>query len=326
MKHILIVKTSSLGDLIHALPAVTDAAAARPELSFDWLAESPLSEIPAWHPAVDRVIGSDLRGWRRHPIKSLKNGDWGRFRDALRKRQYDLVIDAQGLVKSAWLARRAAVPVAGPDRHSARESLAALCYRHHYSIPRHDRAHAIERNRRLFAQALDYPLPATLPDAGLDRAQFTNPGRPRPYVLLLHGTTWPSKRWPEASWTSLGQWLLEHGVDPLIPWGSIEEREQALRIVRAGGGEMLPRQNLTALAGWLAHARAFVGVDTGLAHLDAALGTPGITLYGPTLPHLTGALGPRQTPLTSGDGVTIDRTRPTTVEVSRVQDALVPWL
>ncbi len=323
---ILIVKTSSLGDLIHTLPAVTDAIRARPELTFDWLAEKPFAEIPAWHPAIGRVIISNLRHWRRHPLQALSSGDWTEFRDTLKERRYELVIDAQGLLKSAWLARKAQGPIAGPDRHSAREPLAALLYQHRYAIPPRTHAHAIERNRRLFAQALNYALPATSPDAGLQRSQFADPGRPRPYALLLHGTTWTSKRWPEAAWTKLGQWLAEQGVDALLPWGSIEEREQAQRIARAGGGEMLDKQGLTALAGWLAHARAFVGVDTGLAHLGAALGTPGITLYGPTLPHLTGALGPRQSPLTSGDAAVIDRRRPTTVEVSRVQAALRPWL
>lgn len=323
---ILIVKTSSLGDLIHTLPAVTDASTARPDLTFDWLTEKPFAEIPRWHPAIQRVISSDLRRWRRHPVQALSSGSWSEFRDTLQEQHYDLVIDAQGLFKSAWLARRAHGPIAGPDRHSAREPLAALFYKHGYAVPRHDRAHAIERNRRLFAQALGYPLSPTSPDAGLQRTQFADPGRPRPYALLLHGTTWASKRWPEASWVKLGQWLSEHGIDALLPWGTIEEREQAQRIARAGGGELLERQNLTALAGWLAHACVFVGVDTGLVHLGAALGTPGITLYGPTLPHLTGALGPLQTPLTSGDSASIDRGRPTTVEVSRVQDALHTWL
>ncbi len=323
---ILIIKTSSLGDLIHTLPALTDVARARPELTFDWLAEKPFAEIPRWHPAVGRVISSDLRQWRRHPLRTLFDGTWAEFRDGLQERRYDLVIDAQGLLKSAWLARTAHGPVAGPNRHSAREPLAALLYRQTYAIPPRDQAHAVERNRRLFAQALNYALPATAPDAGLNRAQFADPNHPRPYALLLHGTTWASKRWPEASWTQLGQWLREQGVDALLPWGTIEEREQAKRIACAGGGILLERQSLTALAGWLAHARAFVGVDTGLAHLGAALGTPGITLYGPTLPHLTGALGPNQSPLTSGDAATVDRKRPTTVEVSRVQAALTPWL
>lgn len=323
---VLIVKTSSLGDLVHTLPAVTDAANARPDLLFDWLAEAPFAEIPAWHPAVSRVIACHLRQWRRHPRQALVSGDWSLFRDALRERRYGLVIDAQGLIKSAWLASRAQGPVAGPDWHSAREPLAAAFYRHRYAVPQRRRAHATERNRRLFAQALGYPLPAMPPDAGLDRGRFDKPARSRPYALLLHGTSWPTKHWPEARWTAVGQWLREQGVDPLLPWGSNVERQAAERIASAGGGEVLPRQNLTALAGWLAHARCFVGVDTGLAHLGAALGTPGITLYGPTLPHLTGALGPRQVHLTSGDADTVDRNRPTTVEVARVVKSLAPWI
>ena len=323
---VLIVKTSSLGDLIHTLPALTDAAASRNDLVVDWMTEAVFAEIPAWHSAVCRVVASDLRGWRRHPFRMLASDGWPRFRRELRSLPYDLIIDAQGLLKSAWLARRAIGPIAGPDRRSAREPLAALFYRYRYVVPQHTHVHAIERNRKLFAQALGYPLPARPPMAGLEPGNFSKPDRVRPYAMLLHGTSWSTKRWPEAYWTTVGQWFRERGIDPLLPWGSIAERESAERIARAGGGEVLSRQTLTALAGLLAHAKCFVGLDTGLSHVGAALGTRGITLYGPTLPHLTGTLGPRQVHLTSGDPSTVDRARPTTVEVSRVLNSLRSWV
>lgn len=323
---VLIVKTSSLGDLIHTLPAVTDAARARPDILFDWIAETPFAEIPVWHPAVNEVISCNLREWRQRPLQVISSGVWIRFRNKLRERRYDLVIDAQGLLKSVLLARFARGPIAGSSGRGAREPFAAFFYRYRYKVPRYDRAHAIERNRQLFAQALNYRLSPSPPDAGLDRSSFIDPNHPRPYALLLHGTSWPNKGWPEAHWTTVGQWLREQGVDALLPWGSKTEYEAALRIARAGGGDVLPRQNLTALAGWMTYAKCFVGVDTGLAHLGAALGTRGITLYGPTLPHLTGALGPRQVHLTSGDADTVDRSRPTTVKVSRVLNSLRPWI
>src|SRR5581483_11707462 len=157
---LLIVKTSSLGDIVHTLPAVTDAARALPGLRCDWLAERAFAEIPAWHPAVERVIQCDLRGWRRNLGRTVFGGDWSRFRGELRQTRYDLVIDAQGLVKSAWLARQARGPVAAP------------LYRRGYAVPRHDAAHAVERSRRLFAQALGYAWNDSPPDAGLDRARF----------------------------------------------------------------------------------------------------------------------------------------------------------
>ena len=118
---VLIVKTSSLGDVIHTLPALTDAQAALKGASFDWLVESAFAEIPRWHAAVQRVIPCDLRRWRTHPWRAWRSGEWGRFHEALLSAPYDLVLDAQGLLKSAWLAGRARGPVAGPDRRSARE-------------------------------------------------------------------------------------------------------------------------------------------------------------------------------------------------------------
>jgi heptosyltransferase-1 len=319
---LLIVKTSSLGDIIHALPALTDAVRARPGLHCDWLAERAFAEIPAWHPAVQHVIPCDLRGWRRHPARTWFGGDWARFRQALRQEPYDLVIDAQGLVKSAWLARQARGPLAGPDRSSAREPLAAWFYQQRYAVPPHDQAHAVERSRRLFAQALGYPLPETPPDAGLEPARFRMPELQQAYTLFLHGSSWPSKRWPLAQWSALATWVAARGLRVVLPWGSPAELKDAQAIAAACGGLVLPRLGLTALAGWLARARLCVGVDTGLAHLAAALGTPQLTLYGPTLPQLTGAVGARQVWLTSGEARTIDRQRPNSVSLERVKAAL----
>lgn len=319
---ILIVKTSSLGDIVHTLPAVTDAARAIPGLRCDWLAERAFAEIPAWHPAVDRVIQCDLRGWRRNLGQTVFGGDWSRFRGELRGTRYDLVIDAQGLVKSAWLARQARGPLAGPDRISAREPLAAAMYQRGYPVPKHDAAHAVERSRRLFAQALGYDYDDTPPQAGLDRARFARPESPLPWVVFLHGTTWTSKRWPLAHWCELGAWIAKRGLRVVLPWGSEAEHSDAQRIAQACNGLVLPRLGLTPLAGWLAWARLCVGVDTGLAHLAAAFGTPQVSLYGPTLPELTGAVGNHQVWLTSGDYNTIDRERPNTVSVERVREAL----
>jgi len=319
---ILIVKTSSLGDIVHTLPALTDAARAVPGLRCDWLAERAFAEIPAWHPAVERVIQCDLRGWRRNLGQTVFGGDWSRFRAELRHTGYDLVIDAQGLVKSAWLARQARGPLAGPDRVSAREPLAASFYRRGYAVPRHDAAHAVERSRRLFAQALGYPYADTPPAAGLECARFPRPESPLPHAVFLHGTTWPSKRWPLGHWCELGAWIARRGLRVVLPWGSEAERSDAQRIAQACNGLVLPRLGLTALGGWLAWARLCVGVDTGLAHLAAALGTPQLTLYGPTLPALTGAVGDHQVWLRSGEEQTIDRERPNTVAVERVVEAL----
>jgi heptosyltransferase-1 len=320
---LLIVKTSSLGDVVHTLPALTDAARAVPGLRCDWLVERAFAEIPAWHPVVERVIQCNLRTWRRNPGQTVFGGEWRAFRAQLRQTSYDLVIDAQGLLKSAWLARQALGPLAGPDRGGAREPLAALLYRRGYAVPRHDAAHAVERGRRLFAQALGYAFPATPPEAGLSAERFPAPELREPYAVFLHGTTWPSKRWPLQHWAELGAWLSASGLRVVLPWGSDAEHADAQRIARDCAGLVLPKLGLTALAGWLAQARLCLGVDTGLAHLAAALGTPQLTLYGPTLPELTGAVGANQVWLTSGEYRNIDRERPNTVEPERVRRALL---
>ena len=122
---VLVIKTSSLGDVIHALPALTDAARAIPGIRFDWVVEEGFAEIPTWHPAVDKVIPVAIRRWRKNLWQTFKSGEWRRFKQRIQSTKYDLVIDAQGLLKSAWLTRYVRAPVAGFDKNSAREPIAA---------------------------------------------------------------------------------------------------------------------------------------------------------------------------------------------------------
>ena len=216
---VLLVKTSSLGDVVHTLPALTDAQRALPGIQFDWVVEG-FAEIPAWHPAVAQVIPVAIRRWRKHPLQALRKGEWQRFKARLREGRYDLVIDAQGLLKSAWLTRYVKAPVAGLDRESAREPIAARFYDRCYAVPRDQ--HALERVRQLFAQALAYPLPQDVADYGLDREQMAAPSD-QPYLLFLHGTTWPSKHWPEAYWRELAERMSDFGWAIRLPWGNAEE-------------------------------------------------------------------------------------------------------
>jgi len=289
---VLLVKTSSLGDVVHTLPALTDARRALPAIQFDWVVEEGFAEIPAWHPAVAQVIPVAIRRWRQRPLQTLRSGEWKRFKARLRETRYDLVIDAQGLLKSAWLTRYVSAPVAGLDRASAREPLAARFYDRRYPVPREQ--HALERVRQLFAQALGYPLPDTVADYGLDRSQLATPGE-QPYLLFLHGTTWPSKHWPEAYWRELAERMIGFGWAIRLPWGNAEEKARAERIASGlPAVSVLPRLNLGGIAKVVAGARACVAVDTGLGHLAAALDVPSISLYGPTLPGRVGAYGRSQ--------------------------------
>jgi heptosyltransferase-1 len=286
---VLLVKTSSLGDVIHTLPALTDAQRAIPGISFDWVVEEGFAEIPSWHPAVGQVIPVAIRRWRKSLLETLRSGEWQRFTERLAGQRYDLVIDAQGLLKSAWLTRYAKAPVAGLDRDSAREPWAARFYDRRYAVPREQ--HALERVRQLFARALGYDLPAGLGDYGLDRNRLQLPSD-EPYLLFLHGTTWPSKHWPEPYWRELAERMSAQGWAIRLPWGNAEEQARAERITAGlANVRVLPKLNLAGVAGVIAGARACVAVDTGLGHLAAALDVPTVSLYGPTLPGRVGAYG-----------------------------------
>lgn len=293
---VLLIKTSSMGDVIHSLPALTDAQEAIPGIRFDWVVEEGFTDIPAWHPAVDRVIPVAIRRWRKNLWRTWRSGEYRAFKQTLKQAQYDLVLDAQGLSKSAWLTRGLSVPVAGLDRASAREPLACLFYDRCYTV--NPQLHAVERVRLLFAQALGYPKPDTVGDYGLDRQQIARrcvdvPSEP--YLMLLHGTTWPSKHWPENHWRTLAQHYNAQGLMILLPWGNATEQQRAERIAAdLPRVQVLPKLSIAQVASYLAGAKACVAVDTGLGHLTAALATPCVSLYGPTRPERVGAYGENQ--------------------------------
>lgn len=282
---VLIVKTSSMGDLIHTLPALTDAKRAIPDIQFDWVAERGFAEIPHWHPAVEDVVVSDLRKWKKRPLASWLSPEYMAFRAALSSQEYDLVIDAQGLIKSAWLiARLAHGEVAGYDRKSARESLASMVYNRKFSVSRS--LHAVERTRNLFAQALGYEL-SGIPDSGLARTDRLDKA-----VWLVHGTSRVDKEWPEAHWIQLAQALHNKGIKVHLPGGSEAEISRAHRIASYCDGVVHQGVGLTEIKSLMAQAAGVVAVDTGLAHLADALQKKLVMLFGPTQPGLVGPLGP----------------------------------
>jgi len=286
---VLLVKTSSMGDLIHCLPALTDAKRAHPTIRFDWVAEESFAQIPAWHPAVDTVLPVAVRRWRRRGWPLLGNDEWRAFKQRVRSVNYDLVIDAQGLLKSAWLSRASPAPIAGFDSASAREPLASRFYQQRFFVDKNQ--HAIDRLRQLFAFSLDYPQPMDAPDYGLSRQTFMQQNS-EPYLLFLHGTTWPSKHWPEPFWREL---LEQINLPVRLPFGNAEEHARAQRL--AAGlkqVQVLPPLDLNGMASVIAGARACVAVDSGLGHLAAALAVPCLSLYGPTLPARVGTRGANQ--------------------------------
>jgi heptosyltransferase-1 len=286
MPRILFVKTSSLGDVVHHCPAVSDAARERPTARIDWVVEEPFAGIAAMHPAVRRVIPVALRRWRSAPWNPRVWTEIREFREALRGESYDTVIDTQSLVKSALVARLAAGVKHGMDRESAREPLAARFYDVTHAVPR--ALHAVERNRSLTAASLGYELKGT-PEYGL-RAEGAVPGDiGGVYAVLLTMTSRADKLWPEKRWVELGRAL---AMPVVLPWGSDEERERADRIGRGIGQAIVPkRMSLGELGKVFVHARAVVGLDTGLTHVAAALGVPTVGVYCGSDPKLTGVYG-----------------------------------
>jgi len=291
---VCVIKTSSMGDVIHTLPALTDAQKAIPSLSIDWVVEENFAEIPRWHSAVNRVIPIALRRWRKSPFSAKTKNEWKSYRTLLQDNQYDAVIDAQGLIKSALFATRFAQGVKhGYDRQSIREPLASFFYDKKYAISYQQ--HAVERIRQLFAHSLGYELPQVQGDYGIAR-HFLHQTSEKNYVVFIHSTTRADKHWEESEWKKLIEKItVLSDCEIHLPWGNEQEKAKAERLAQAHSNVLvLPKLTLTELAKQLANSKAVVSVDTGLAHLTAALDKPNITLYGATDPKLIGCYGKNQ--------------------------------
>lgn len=292
---VLIVKTSSMGDVLHSLPALTDAMHALKGIRFDWVVEEGFAQIPSWHPAVDRVIPVAIRRWRKNWFSDENRADRKRFYRELQLQSYDCVIDAQGLVKSAALVTRKAHGIKhGFDWSSAREPLASLFYhrRHHVVWQQH----AVERIRELFAKSLGYNKPEQQGDYAI-ASHFPTPlnDSTTGYAVFLHATTRDDKHWPESHWRELLGLMAGSGLRIKLPWGAPHEEARARRLAEGYDFvEVLPRMSLEEVARVIAGAKFVISVDTGLSHLTAALARPNITLYGPTDPGLIGGYGLHQ--------------------------------
>lgn len=287
MKDILFIKTSSLGDVIHHMPAVTDARRARPDLHLSWVVEEAFAPLARLHPGIDEVIPVASRRWR----KALSSpATWGEMRTtfaALRKKNYDRIVDTQGLVRTGLIARIARGERHGYDRASIREPLASMFYDVRHAVSRD--LHAVERNRRLTALALGYDLHGPV-DYGLLRDRFVAPAEP--YVVCLHATAQARKEWPEENWIALGRALGDNGLGIVLPWGTERERLRSERIAAALPTARVPeRMPLDRVAALIAGARGVVGVDTGLLHLAAALSVPLVAIFAGSQPKLTGPVG-----------------------------------
>src|SRR5690606_9090667 len=277
---ILIVRSSSLGDLVHMLPAISDIARHVPHARIDWVVEENFAEIPAWHPAVNEVITVAHRRWRKQWWSRQSRAERAVLRDTLRSRQYDVVLDMQALMKSIWVVRQTRGTRHGLNRKSAREPLASLFYDVKHAVKFWQPA--ITRQRELAALAFGYHYEGP-PDFGLQA--FTDHQPIEPYAVIMPSASRPDKLWPADDWYAVFDRLDEHGLGLKLLAGNEAEaaRGRAL-IADRRGAEVLPRMSLTDIAHVLARARIMVGLDSGLTHLSAGLGRPTIGIYKASTP------------------------------------------
>lgn len=295
---VLIVKTSSMGDVIHTFPAVEDARRARPDIAFDWCVEEAFAGIVALHPAIRTIHRVAIRRWRRNIMDAGTWREAAALRRALRAARYDLVIDAQGLLKSALVAKLAGAPVAGFDRASVREASASAFYARRYAVPRD--MHAIERTRRLFGLALGYEPDLSGLDSGIVAPAVDIAIPAGQFAFLLHGTSREDKKWPAGDWAGTARLLAERGMTPVTTWSNDAEKAVAEAIAAAVPGTVvIAKSPLSQIAGLIGRAALVVGADTGLTHLASAFGLPTVAVFLTTEPALTGPRGAYATSLST---------------------------
>lgn len=282
---VLLVKLSSLGDVVHTMPVVQDIRQALPQARIDWVVERAFAPLVRCCAGVERVIACDLRRWRRSWLSADTRQAWQAFRQTLQAQSYDCVIDLQGLTKSAWvawLARRAPggerVALAHATEGSSWERPTRWVADRAVAMQPH--VHAVERSRRLCAEALGYRFEPAL-RYGLQPTLAALPTSPEPPLLaLVHGTSRGDKLWPTAHWVALGQRLQAQGFALALPHGDAQEQARAEALAQAlPGATVWPRLPLDQLLPQLARCAGVVGVDSGLSHLAVALDLPHVQIY-----------------------------------------------
>lgn len=299
MKRILIVKTSSLGDVIHNLPVVNDILSHHPDAVIDWVVEEGFADIVSLHPKVHAIHKVAIRRWRKNIFKSDTWKEIFAFKDLLSKQSYDFIIDTQGLIKSALITRLANGETHGYDKNSAREAFSSLMYKKCHQISYQQ--HAVIRNRKLIAAALNYASFSELPDYGISSPKINlDILIDKPFIIGLHGTSRDSKLWPQKHWIDLAKSISSKNFKLLLPWSNEKEFLRATAISEAASNAIvLPKFSLPQLAYLISNADGAIGVDTGLSHLTAALNIPIIAIYTDTDPSLTGVMAGKNSPATN---------------------------
>jgi len=300
MQRILLVKTSSLGDVIHNCPVVADIRRHFPDALIDWVVEESFADIPRLHSGVNQVYTVAFRRWRKQILNPQIWSEIKHFKQIIAQQQYDAVIDSQGLLKSALITWLANGTKYGYDKQSIREAIASRFYDNTYAISYQQ--HAVTRNRTLVALSLGYAPPSNAPDYGLQAKSDLSFLLKKPFIIALHGTSRDSKLWPIEHWIELGKTLKNQQLNLLLPWSNSAELSRAEQIANTlENVVVLPKLSITELASVISQAKAAIGVDTGLSHLAAALNIPTIALYTDTNPALTGVMGSQAFTVNLGD-------------------------
>jgi len=289
MTEILFIKTSSMGDVLHHMPAVTEAKRHFPDARITWVVDEMYAPLAALHPAVDEIITIAQRRWRKQLFAARS---WREFREAVRKlraRGFDKIIDTQGLVRTGLMGRLARGEHHGYGRESIREPFAARFYDVNHKVSWD--LHVIARNRALTARALGYEV-AGEPDYGFDRAKI-QPGKNGDYAIIFHATAKAKKEWPEERWIEVGRELAKRGLEVVLPWGNEAERARSERIASQVPDALVPdRVPILDVARLIAGAKLVCGVDTGFLHIAAALGVPVVAVFTITKSHTASPVGP----------------------------------
>jgi heptosyltransferase-1 len=294
-KRVLLIKLTSMGDLMHALPALTDASRMVPNIKFDWVVDEAFSDVPSWHPAVEKIIPSAHRRWKKNLRKSVFGGQLKDFYKRLNADDYDVILDAQNNLKSAVITGLRRGRSHGLDKFSIREKPAHWAYHYRHAADRS--LHAIARQRQLFAQAIGYQVPESDPDFGIDRnrLQLPNIELPDRYLVFVHNASWTTKLWPESHWIQLIKKAVEAGYHVVLPSGNDEELQRSQRLAASHNNAIaLPKLSLSHVGAILERSSGAVCCDTGLCHLAGLLGVPSVSFYGPTSAALIGAAGLNQ--------------------------------
>tara|TARA_Y100001970_G_scaffold77358_1_gene98302 strand:+ start:2035 stop:2979 length:945 start_codon:yes stop_codon:yes gene_type:complete len=284
-----------MGDLMHALPALSEAKENINDISFDWVVDKNFASVPSWHPLVDKIITTDHRNWKKQFFSKDTRESLRHVVNKLNEGNYDLVVDMQNNLKSAFISYLIKHDVIGMDAKSAREFPAHLAYSNKINVDK--RLHAIERQKELLGKALGYKCKKNNVNFGALFKNFVKPNieLANEYIVLVQNASWITKQWSIENWQELIRRIEEKGVPMLLPSGNLEELERAKEICSISDmAQALDLMSLNEIAYIIKNANFSICSDTGLAHLSALVGTPSITLYGPTKTSLIGTYGESQ--------------------------------